>query len=74
MDHEPNGDDRTGMGPVKMEAAALALGAPIFVVAAVLLAEGPARLGALVLYGIGAGGWIAWRAGRAGGHVRSRAG
>ena len=53
------------LAPVKMEAAALVIGAPFYALVVVLLLEGPLKLGALALYGAGAGGWILLRARRA---------
>ena len=52
-------------GPVKMEAAALMLGAPFYAVVVIILLQGAAQLGALALYGGAAGAWVAWRARRA---------
>ncbi|HKJ72464.1 MAG TPA: hypothetical protein VKA55_11975 [Gammaproteobacteria bacterium] len=50
---------------MKMEAAALMLGAPFYAVVVIILLQGAAQLGALALYGGAAGAWVAWRARRA---------
>ena len=48
-------------GPVKMEAAALLVGSPFYVLVTVLLLDGAAQLLALAGFGLAAGGWVAWR-------------
>ena len=69
------GEDVTGLGPVKIEAAAFALGAPIYTVAVLFMAGGLERLIMLALYGLGAGARIAWRVGRTQAiHQKRRAG
>jgi hypothetical protein len=48
-------------GPVKMEAAALLVGSPFYVLVAVLLLDGAAQFVALAGFGLAAGAWVAWR-------------
>lgn len=52
-------------GPVKMEAAALVLGAPFYLLVVMVMLAGSARLLALALYGTGAALWVVWRGRRA---------
>ncbi len=49
------------LAPVKMEAAALMIGTPFYALVVILLLTGAAKLAALALYGLGAGGWVLWR-------------
>jgi len=65
MDRIPESETRPGVGAVKMETAALVLGAPFYALVTVLLLQGTAQLMALALYGVGAAGWVVWRTRRA---------
>lgn len=65
MDRIPESEARRSAGVVKMETAALVLGAPFYALVTVLLLQGAAQLMALALYGVGAGGWVVWRTRRA---------
>ena len=49
------------VGPVKMEAAALLVGSPFYVLVAMLLLDGAAQFLALAGFGLAAGAWVAWR-------------
>lgn len=53
---------RSALAPAKREAAALLLGVPFYGAVVLLLLSGWAQLVALAGYGLGAGGWVAWRA------------
>jgi hypothetical protein len=81
MEPKRNSEARTLTGPVKMEAAALVLGAPFYVLVVLLLLDGAAELVGMALYGAAAAGWIVWRtrrvlreAGESGATAERRAG
>jgi hypothetical protein len=57
-------DPQGALAGLKQQAAALALGAPFYAVVVVLMLAPPRETLALALYGVGAGGWLAWRARR----------
>jgi len=61
MDRMQETEVRRLTGPVKMEAAALVMGAPFYALVVGLLLKGSLQLAALALYGTGAGAWVIWR-------------
>lgn len=63
MGHPASGMQNQGtLDRLKAYLAALALGAVLYSVVVLLMLDGLAELVALVAYGGGAFGWVAWRA------------
>ncbi|MFB6260913.1 MAG: hypothetical protein ABEK42_09580, partial [Thiohalorhabdaceae bacterium] len=65
VERMPEAEARRITGPVKMELAALVVGAPFYVLVVTVMLSGPGRLLALALYGFGAAFWVVWRGRRA---------